>query len=169
MIIKLDRSTIQIFLKTTSLENNFFFFFSQIIFFFFFFFEKQMSLFLDQVEIELIKQIELKSSSFFYALEKITELNDEIKNYIEEIHRIRNAMANLKEQIRSCINVPRMQLRKENSIKALELLQVVSKVKKDYQKIESLIDKKNFGKAFVMIRRNKQKITSQLMEIDCMR
>ena len=149
--------------KKKKLLNNFSFFKPQQIFFSF-----KLSFFLDLVEIELIKQISLRSDVFFYALTTIRMLHDQITESCKEISKLRKHVSNIKNEVVYSFRVPQLKRKKEKAELTLVYLEKLAEIHRTTKLIDSFIKSKDYPNAFLMIEIAKSK-TFDLEGIDCIK
>ena len=122
------------------------------------------------MEIELVKQIALRSHSFFQALTNIGILHDEIATACRKIAAIRRHMKEVvDQQLKKVLVVPQSQYRKHNIARILDILEIMSRVHRADKLIDALLQIKDYVGASRLISETKTIINTKLNGITCVK
>eukprot|EP00466_Bigelowiella_natans_P016219 jgi/Bigna1/88410/estExt_fgenesh1_pg.C_310150 len=132
--------------------------------------QDNLSYYLDLVEVNLLKQICLKSSSVFAALQTIQRLHSDVAAACRQIKSIRENMKKLHDHlVLSVTNVLRSKRRKDNTKKLEEKLELVATVVAASPTVQILVSTADFANALNLISSTKRILQHDLKGVACVK
>jgi vacuolar protein sorting-associated protein 54 len=114
--------------------------------------QEKLSHYLDTVEVHLIKEISLRSSSFFAALSNLQALHSETLECISQINNLRKKLDNVdNSQAKKGLQVVRLKRRRANMGRLYEGLRMISEIRSTQPMIQVLLGQGDYFSALDLI------------------
>ncbi|CAG8644012.1 7580_t:CDS:10 [Funneliformis caledonium] len=114
--------------------------------------QEKLSHYLDTVEVHLIKEISLRSSSFFAALSNLQALHSETLECISQINNLRKKLDRIdNSQAKKGLEVIRLKRRRANMGRLFEGLKMVSEIRSTQPMIQVLLGQGDYFSALDLI------------------
>ncbi|CAG8558783.1 4928_t:CDS:10, partial [Racocetra fulgida] len=114
--------------------------------------QEKLSHYLDTVEVHLIKEISLRSSSFFEALSNLQALHSETLECISQINNLRQQLTHIDDsQAKQGLEIVRLKRRRANMGKLYEGLRMVAEISSTQSVIQALLGQGDYFSALDLI------------------
>ncbi|CAG8621600.1 13009_t:CDS:10, partial [Racocetra persica] len=114
--------------------------------------QEKLSHYLDTVEVHLIKEISLRSSSFFEALSNLQALHSETLECISQINSLRQKLTHIDDsQAKQGLEIVRLKRRRANMGKLYEGLRMVAEISSTQSVIQALLGQGDYFSALDLI------------------
>ncbi|KAJ3333446.1 hypothetical protein HDU76_008068 [Blyttiomyces sp. JEL0837] len=110
--------------------------------------QDKLTLFLETVDVHLIKEISTRSTSFFSALSTLQALHQETHECVTQINELRSKLSNLsKVSIKQGLEVGRLNTRRDNVVKLYNGVKRIATVQQTQPMIKSFLEMANYTAA----------------------
>ncbi|CAG8619693.1 10364_t:CDS:10 [Acaulospora morrowiae] len=114
--------------------------------------QEKLSHYLDTVEVHLIKEISLRSSSFFAALSNLQALHSETLECVSQINGLRQKLTHIDDsQAKQGLEVVRLKRRRANMTKLYEGIKMVAEIRSTQPMIQVLLGQGDYFSALDLI------------------
>ncbi|CAG8531718.1 10008_t:CDS:10 [Diversispora eburnea] len=114
--------------------------------------QEKLSHYLDTVEVHLIKEISLRSSSFFAALSNLQALHSETLECVSQINSLRQKLASIdNSQAKQGLEIVRLKRRYANMGKLYEGIKMVTEIRSTQPMIQTLLSQGDYFSALDLI------------------
>ncbi|CAG8473470.1 8718_t:CDS:10 [Cetraspora pellucida] len=114
--------------------------------------QEKLYLYLDTVEIHLVNEISLRSSSFFTALSNLRVLHSETLECISQINSLRKKLARIENsQVKRGLEVVRLKRRRENIAKLYKGIRMIAEIRSTQPLIQMLLGQGDYFSAMDFI------------------
>uniref|UniRef100_A0A061SA82 Vacuolar protein sorting-associated protein 54 n=1 Tax=Tetraselmis sp. GSL018 TaxID=582737 RepID=A0A061SA82_9CHLO len=113
---------------------------------------EELSSYMDVIETNLLKEIGIRSSSFFEATSLIQDLEDVINSTCRQISDLRSGVSALDEKmLKKAVEVQHLQMHRTNLAAALQKLKVVERVVNAQSALQLLLPQGDFTEAILVL------------------
>ncbi|KAJ3158464.1 hypothetical protein HK101_001317, partial [Irineochytrium annulatum] len=114
--------------------------------------QDKLSLFLDTVEVHLVREISRRSTSFFSALGALQALHHETQLCVDQIHELRERLSRISTTgVKRALDVGRLHSRKGNLVKLCDGVQKIATIQQTKPTIEALLEKGEYVATLDMV------------------
>ncbi|CAG8513068.1 4017_t:CDS:10 [Dentiscutata erythropus] len=107
--------------------------------------QEKLYIYLDKVEIHLVNEISLRSSSFFTALSNLRMLHSETLECISQINNLRKKLARIENsQVKRGLEVVRLKRRRENIVKLYKGIKMIAEIRSIQPLIQMLLEQGDY-------------------------
>ncbi|CAG8455568.1 4612_t:CDS:2 [Racocetra fulgida] len=114
--------------------------------------QEKLCLYLDTVEMHLVNEISLRSSSFFTALSNLRMLHSETLECVSQINNLRKKLARVENsQVKRGLEVVRLKRRRENIVKLYKGIRMIAEIRSTQPLIQMLLGQGDYFSAMDFI------------------
>ncbi|RIB02898.1 Vps54-like protein [Gigaspora rosea] len=114
--------------------------------------QEKLSHYLDTVEVHLIKEISLRSSSFFEALSNLQALHSETLECVSQINSLRQKLAQIDDsQTKQGLEIVRLKRRRANMGRLYEGIRMVDEISSTQSVLQALLEQGDYFSALDLI------------------
>ncbi|KAJ3416012.1 hypothetical protein HDV05_003609 [Chytridiales sp. JEL 0842] len=114
--------------------------------------QNKLNIFLDTVDVHLVKEISRRASSFFSALSTLQNLHQETEECVNQIHALRGNLANLsKVSVKQGLEVGRLHTRRDNMHKLYEGVKRIGVIHQTQPMMQALLSQGDYIAALDLI------------------
>lgn len=114
--------------------------------------QEKLSHYLDTVEVHLIKEISLRSSSFFEALSNLQALHSETLECVSQINSLRQKLAQIDDsQTKQGLEIVRLKRRRANMGRLYEGIRMVAEISSTQSVLQALLEQGDYFSALDLI------------------
>lgn len=128
--------------------------------------QEKLSHYLDVVEVELVRQVSMRSGSFFTALTTLQDLHHEVASTCTAISSVRHSLGTVSDaQAKKALNIVALRRRRQNCIVVYKKLKLIARVRAAQPTIQLLLSNSDFAGALDLIATTQAILASDLQGI----